>query len=1088
MLRKNDNIKVTFYKNKRSKHGIDISLFDALSFDEYKQTIERLRTCEYHSNEYDSLKNDLPIFTTHATFAKGAAKTNYNATANGVLCVDIDYQDNKELIDNCGLVELKYQLINVPSVIAVALSCGGRGIMVFHRLDDNVTHNNFINYFNELKTQYKKSGIVIDDSCKNIARQRYVSYDDDVLINDVYEPYSLKGIEIIDNETNIVNNNVDTTYHNWKINPKFDINNYTINTTQNIEGFSAIRRKWLATTIKRFFNENGLQLAIDIYKAYPNSVVKVESIEHLRAAYKERSACVRTIAVDLVKLGILIENKTEDKHVFNLNENEYLSDVIEKIKFNVGFNLLVAGTGYGKTEVWKRLADDTDVSGMSKHNILVCEPRNSIIVSKYIDERYEQVYGDKKFPTTPNGLVVTNYDKLISRNVCKNFDWFNYFEYFVIDESHLLFSEAYRDNSVMRFIDLLMNIKDKTKIIFQTATPTDEDDMFDIPNENVFYVNKTISKKTEIEYINCFGDPLYNAETIARNALDKHEYDKVFIYNGTGSVVNDEALKHNLTDKYNVLVYHRKTQYKDVMSLFDEQHTLSIRDGMSVTDYDIFISSTAASVGIDINDDCRVLVIIIGNITFEEEMQVAGRFRNCDDMKIEVLISYNTYNTKDWKTIRHEVFNALDNTQYNNEIIDSNVINNQSLYGVRIGNIRTHEDKKLKYFQIKNNVLRSAMNYKINKYKKYNWKLIEMKKNNNIFEILKHVDDFILGQTKFKITKHDKYRDVNVDDCKTYRLYGDNEHGFVLCKKFYEDDYIEQARAYRKNYTETSNTIKEKLLTIIIDGKWDDKYYSYKNDYPLIEGWLNTIVKCNKYYNHLFKLFDNDTLMNDWKKLYVIMRFIEFTQHVNYDWVEWYVIKLCRENKQDINMCGYAYLLWCLFATNDKNKLMKTSYYDSFHNLFNVFVNDVDDELFKEITRQIENNETSVDIDFDKLNETNDDIFNIIETKQTINVIDVMYERLHKSNYYTKQDIVNLVNHINDDAKQDVCNSYNAIYKRYVLGENHSKKIVIAQKLPDKYKVNVGDTFNSCSDLAKILNIRTETVTRWKKRGFITQT
>ena len=241
MLRKNDNIKVTFYKSHNSKYGTDISLFDALSFDEYKTMIEKLRSYDYKSSEYSSFKNDFPMFTTHATFKYGVAKKDENGIINGVLCIDIDYNDNKEIIDKCGLDELKYQLINVPSVIAVALSCGGRGLMVFHRLDDNVTHDNFKKYFNELKIQYKKSGITIDDSCKNIARQRYVSYDDNVLINDVYEPYSLKGIEIIDNETNIVKNNVDTTYHNWRVNPDFDINNYTIDTTQNIEGFSAIR-------------------------------------------------------------------------------------------------------------------------------------------------------------------------------------------------------------------------------------------------------------------------------------------------------------------------------------------------------------------------------------------------------------------------------------------------------------------------------------------------------------------------------------------------------------------------------------------------------------------------------------------------------------------------------------------------------------------------------------------------------------------------------------------------------------------------------------------------------------------------------
>ena len=177
----------------------------------------------------------------------------------------------------------------------------------------------------------------------------------------------------------------------------------------------------------------------------------------------------------------------------------------------------------------------------------------------------------------------------------------------------------------------------------------------------------------------------------------------MFIYNGTGSVVSDEALKENMLGDYNVLVYHRKSQYKDVMELFDEQHMMSINDGFKITDYDVFISSTAASVGIDINDDCNVLVIIIGNISFEEEMQVAGRFRKCKNMSIKCLIGNGQYNTDNWYNIRSGVFETLDNIAYNNENYDSNVISKQTLYGINVGNVKDYNTKKLKYFQIKNN-------------------------------------------------------------------------------------------------------------------------------------------------------------------------------------------------------------------------------------------------------------------------------------------------------------------------------------------------------------------------------------------------
>lgn len=1100
MLLKNDNIKVSFYiGGNTSIHNADVDLCDLLKWDDFKEQIENIRKCEYHSAEYNKLKLDLPIFTAHATYKYGDAKTNKNAKLNSIICVDIDYKDNKELIDKITIEELKFNLIGIHSVVAVALSCGGHGLMVFHRLDDKVTKDNFNQYAAELEYLYNENGIVIDDQCYDPARRRYITYDPNVLINQIYEPYSLQHINTNKSvyTPNIVpthNDNINSSYRNWKINPDFDINNYKIDTSLDIEGFNAIRRKWLATTIKRFFNVNGLQLAIDIYKSYPNSVVKQDSIEHLKKAYQDKPACIRTIATDLVKLGILIENKTVDEHVFNLNENEYLYDVINKIKFNIGFNLLVAGTGYGKTEVWKKLADKSDVTGKSINNVLVCEPRNSIIMSKYIDEQYEQVYGNMVFPTTPNGLVVTNYDKLIKSSITKNFDWFANFDFFVIDESHLLFSESYRDNTINKFIDLLINIKDKTRIIFQTATPTDENDMFNISKDNIYYVNKSTDKKVKIEYIDCYGDLLYNAEVIAKNALDSKKYDKVFIYNGTGSVISDEALKKNLVGKYNVLVYHRKSQFKDTMKLFDEQHKMKINYGIKEVDYDIFIASTAASVGIDINDECSVLVIIIGNITFEEEMQVAGRFRKCKDMGIQCLIGNSLYNNVDWYKERKNVFNSLTNILSNNEIIDSNVINNQLLYGIKIGNIKEYNQMLIKYFEIKNNLLRSAYKYKVMKYEEYGWEYNERIISKNIFEALKHVDGFELGKTEFKLLpqkKEQKYKEVLVNGM-TYRLYGDKEKGWILCKKYYDTEYVKIAREYRKDISNKNKEIKEKLLSIIKDGNWKDDYYKYKEEYPLISGWIDDIVRCYRYHNKLFNMCDDDILLNNSRLLYVLMRFIDFCQKENYDWVEWFIIKLCRENRIQ-NMCGYAYLLWCLY-TNDinKNKMMKISFYDSFSALFNMLVYELSDDMFEYVSEQIDSTYTyHKNIDFEKLNDEFD-IFND-ECEISHDVIDVLTEKVHISNYYTKADIKKLIEHIDETNKAAINSTYDMLYKKYKGSEygngRPGKKVIVTDKMKqsllDKYKLSVGDEFETMNDLCNKTGIRNETATRWFKTGLI---
>ena len=1094
MLRKNDNIKISFYKNKESRQCANIDLFDAFTIDWLKEDINKLRAYEYHCEEYDRLKQELPGYTVSCAFKYGQAKTEKNAKINPAICIDIDFQDNKKFFNNIDIEDAKYALVNNPTVMAVYLSCGGRGLCVIHRLSDNVTKETFIKYFKELEYLYKTIGITIDEKCSNINRIRFATYDDNVLINEIYEPYELRNIKFEPQPQNSTHEKF-TVIKKYKINKNFHLSNYVIDKTLDIEGFDNLRRLWLAKTIKRFFGQRGIDLAVDIFKAYPNSTVKHDSIEHLIAAYKERPACIRVIAEDLIKLGILeyVDDEQENvtKNVFNLKPNEYLSDVIDKIDFKIGYNLLVADTGYGKTEVWKRIAKQKGVDGLPLHNVLVCEPRNSIITSKYIDEDFECVYGNMQFPSLVRGLIVTNYDKLIHSRVTANDNWFAQFEYFVIDESHLLFCESYRNKTITKFIDLLKRISDKTKIVFQTATPTDEDGMFSIDESNIFYVNKQQDKKTVIKYIDCYGDMMLNAEMMTREALDNKLYDKVFVYNGTGSVTGDEALKEGLSDKYKAIVYHRKSKYKDIMQLFDEQHKMSLWDGLQSIEYDVIVTSTAASVGIDINDECKVLVLIIGNITFEEEKQVAGRFRNCKDMEIRCLIPCALYNDMNWYRMRKEVFNQIDDVMYHNENMSSIVVNKMKIYNVPIGNVIDDNSKRLAYFQVKNEQLRSSYEYKIKKYQQYNIQCIQRRKNNDLFELLKTIDGFVPDKTKFRIINEEpvkKYREVIVDDCKTYRLYGDKQHGFILCEKFYNDDDLNETRNYRKRMSEQSLLIRDKLYQIICSGQWTEDMYKYKTDYPKIERWIENTVKLYKYYKPIFDVCDNETI-NNTNMIYVIMHMIDYSQRTDYDWVEWFVIKLARQYKCDIHMCGYCYLLWCLFTIDkNKNKMMKHSYYDVFAQLYDIFVNVISDEMFDAIRVQIEINYKDTN---NIINENVDDIEMFMKRKKSELIdIDVLCQSLHKSNYYSLYDINMLVKHINDVSEQDIDKSYKMLCRCCVNANNvTTKQIEVTDKIPtkllDKYGLKIGQKFNSVKEMVTNCNLSRKTIERWEKLLYV---
>lgn len=1077
MLNKNDKFNVCLYGSKGSKYFSNVDLDELLNCDTYKQIIEELRKQQYKSEKYDAIKNDLPQFTASAKFEQGKGKTVENAKVLPLICIDIDLNDNKEWFEHYTIEDTKY-LIDTwfCSARNISLSCGGKGLFVIHRLSDKVTKDTFRDYFNELKILYKRRGIVIDAQCANVNRLRFVSYDDFVLNKEIYTPYELQGLK---EENENIEKNYDYEYANfddntmWIVNPSFNINDYEIKNNCDIDGFNAIRRVWLAMTVKKFFGLKGLQLAEDIFKTYPNSIVKEESLEHLRAAYKGKSGCVRTVANDLCKLGILVENnKNKTQHIFNLNNDEYISDVIDKIDFKVGFNLLVAGTGYGKTEVWKKLAYEKGVDGESIHNILVCEPRNSIIVSKY-DNDTTRVYGSATFPTTPRGLVISNYDKLIRQ---KNIDWFNNFEYFVIDESHLLFSESYRDLSVIDFIKMLYEIKDRTKIIFQTATPTDEDDMFDIDNKQIFYVNKKSKKKTEIEYINTYGENVYNALALAENELDNKKCDKVFIYNGTGSVIKDEAVKEYFQGKYKTLVYHRKATDKETMKILDEQQKLD--------DYEILIASTAASVGIDINDEnCRVLLIIIGNITFEEEMQVAGRFRKCNDMKIVELVGNGTYNDEKWANKRKYVYDTLDDTIKTNNLYDSVVTKKLMMSGVNIGNVTDKMTKLLKYFQIKNNDLRSTYNYKRTKYNEYGWNLIERKKDNNIIEVLKTVDGYDIN-TDFSLTKNDKFYEITVDNKDKYRIYGDNENGFVLCRKYYDLDNITIVRHYVKDRAEKGKIMKGKIYDIVSAEQWtDNKFDIVREKFPELDWWMKTLVRIHKYYNPLFKLFSKDFFIKNMDICYVIINFLNTTEKDNFDWAEWEIIKLCREirDKQgDVELGEYAYLLWCLYGSDEtKNKLIKNNYRKIFVELFDVFMK-IDCNVFACVKGMIKQNNFVIDYE-------NDDIFTTDIEAQKKEII----HRLYKSHYYTGYDINRLIDE-SKEIKDKIIDGYNTIkdyYRNIECGKSRKKSVKICELMPErtrqKYSLKIGQQFESCNELANKTNNSNKTISSWRKKGWI---
>ena len=172
---------------------------------------------------------------------------------------------------------------------------------------------------------------------------------------------------------------------------------------------------------------------------------------------------------------------------------------MENIPFDIGFNLLISGTGTGKTECWKKLTEWNPLNPAG-NKVVVCEPYVSIIESKY-DNTAHRAHGsviiDNEFKAD---LTVTNYNKIIKLDVedAKKID------YLVIDESHLMFAEPYRWDVSNKFIRRLKEISSVTKIIFQTATPAFEQALFGFDDKRIFTIKKKNNIPVTVEYKNSF--------------------------------------------------------------------------------------------------------------------------------------------------------------------------------------------------------------------------------------------------------------------------------------------------------------------------------------------------------------------------------------------------------------------------------------------------------------------------------------------------------------------------------------------------------------------------------------------------------
>ena len=177
-----ERTKVSVYNN--FKYVQDVTLKEALNMgNDHVEHISKCRTLKNqgHEKEYKEEKRKLPSFTTTATY-KGERIEENRTSYNGLAVIDLDNLQDVE--------KAKEDVKQLPFVLYSSKSVGGKGLFCVVRL--NGGKDDYLKHWYAIKDDFQNIGYPIDESCKDISRLRFISYDTEPYINYHAEVYTRK--------------------------------------------------------------------------------------------------------------------------------------------------------------------------------------------------------------------------------------------------------------------------------------------------------------------------------------------------------------------------------------------------------------------------------------------------------------------------------------------------------------------------------------------------------------------------------------------------------------------------------------------------------------------------------------------------------------------------------------------------------------------------------------------------------------------------------------------------------------------------------------------------------------------------------
>ena len=139
----------------------------------WKNQLIAITNMPYHSEQQKSAKLCLPRVYVGGTFADWHTRDDNVLVPSNLMTIDIDFVDNPTI----DMKQLQQKIFDLPFVAVCLKSCSGAGIFAIVPIEDYKKTTLYYQYLKKLL--FQKYGVVIDSKASNIARARFLSYNED---------------------------------------------------------------------------------------------------------------------------------------------------------------------------------------------------------------------------------------------------------------------------------------------------------------------------------------------------------------------------------------------------------------------------------------------------------------------------------------------------------------------------------------------------------------------------------------------------------------------------------------------------------------------------------------------------------------------------------------------------------------------------------------------------------------------------------------------------------------------------------------------------------------------------------------------